>query len=226
MARDDATAERLNWRPPARAYRLAMWIFLASLGMLFASSLLAYALMRYDGPQAPRHGAVSPPASLLASTALLLLGSATMTAAVVAVRRERQTRFRILLAISTLLAFGFLVVQTPAMSRMVADYARERGDLPLPISGVASPEAREHLRVIPKSAGARTGQLYAVVVSLVVLHALHVVGGLIPLAVTTMRAFHGRYDHEVHEGVSLCAMYWHFLDVVWIALYGTFLLLG
>jgi heme/copper-type cytochrome/quinol oxidase subunit 3 len=149
-----------------------------------------------------------------------------MSAAVMAVRRERQTRFRILIAISALLAFGFLVVQTPAMSRMVADYARERGDLPLSPARVDSVDAREFLRVIPRSAGSRTGQLYAVVVSLVVLHALHVIGGLIPLAVTTVRAFRGRYDHEVHEGVTLCAMYWHFLDIVWIVLYGSFLLLG
>ena len=226
MYRDDATAERLNWRPPARAYRLAMWVFLASLGMLFASSLLGYALMRYDGPQAPRHGAIVPPRGLMLSTALLILGSGLMTAAVAAVKRERQTRFRVLLASSTVLLLAFLVVQTPAMMQMVAEYARERAQLPAQSSSASTADAREHLRVIPKSAGGRMGQLYAVALALVVLHALHVIGGVIPLAVTTLRALRGKYDHEVHEGVTLCAMYWHFLDAVWIALYGTFLVLG
>jgi heme/copper-type cytochrome/quinol oxidase subunit 3 len=226
MARDDATADRLNWRPPKYAYRLAMWVFLTSLGMLFASSLLGYAMMRYDGPQAPRHGAIAPPKTLFLSTALLLVGSGTMTAALRAVRREHQRRFRWLMAVSTLLAFAFLAVQTPALASMVNTYAKEKGELPKNPQSVSSSDDREHLRVITKNAGSRTGQLYAVVVSLVVLHALHVIGGLLPLAVATVRAFQGRYDHEVHEGVSLCAMYWHFLDVVWIVLFGAFLILG
>jgi len=226
MARDEATADRLNWRPPKYAYRLAMWVFLGSLGMLFAASLLAYAMMRYDGPQAPRHGTITPPNSLFLSTALLLIGSGTMSAAVAAVRREQQTRFRRLMAVSTLLAFGFLIVQTPALTTMINAYAHEKGQLPNLPQSAASGDDREYLRVIPKNAGTRAGQLYAVVVSLVVLHALHVIGGLLPLSVATARAFLGKYDHEVHEGISLCAMYWHFLDVVWIALFGSFLLLG
>jgi cytochrome c oxidase subunit 3 len=226
MARDEATEERLHWRPPARAYRFAMGVFLASLGMLFASSLLGYALMRHDGPQAPRHGAVAPPQSLAASTALLLAGSVTMSLAHAAVKRERQTQFRWLLLTSVALALAFLAVQTPALVRMLAIYEVEATRLPMSSLEAATDDAKEHLRVIPKSAGSRTAQLYAVVVSLVVLHALHVIGGLIPLCVTTIRAFKGRYDHEVYEGVTLCTMYWHFLDVVWLALYGAFLLLG
>jgi cytochrome c oxidase subunit 3 len=226
MARDDATADRLRWRPPSRAYRLAMWIFLTSLGMLFASSLIAYASMRYDGPQAPRHGAIETPNSLFASTAILLLGSATMTAAVAAVRRERQRRFRWMMAASLALAVAFLFVQTPALTAMLHEYSREKVLLPASPETAQTADDREHLRAIPVSAGSRTGQLYAVVVSLVVLHAIHVIGGLIPLLATTVRAFKGRYDHEVHEGIVLCAMYWHFLDVVWIVLFGAFLLLG
>src|SRR5262245_49751848 len=103
MPNSNAEFDRLHWRPPSRAYRLAMWVFLVSLGMLFASSLLAYAMMRYDGPQAPRHGTIEAPHSLFFSTALLLAGSATMSAAVKAVRREKQRRFRILMALSFLL---------------------------------------------------------------------------------------------------------------------------
>ena len=226
MALDDATAERLRWRPPSYAYRLAMWIFLTSLSMLFASSLLGYMLMRYDGPQAPAHGAIHPPRSLFVSTILLIVGSVTMSAALAAVRREQQTRFRWLMAASALLAFGFLTIQTPSLGILLDDYAREKALLPTPPHTGNTADDQEFLRAIPKSAGSRLGQLYFVVVSLVVLHALHVIGGLVPLAVATVRAFKGKYDHEVHEGVTLCTMYWHFLDVVWIILFGTILLVG
>jgi len=226
MAFDEATEARLHWRPPSRAYRLAMWIFIVSLSMLFASSLLAYAMMRYDGPQAPRHGAINPPSSLFFSTTLLLVGSVVISAALASVRREQQQRFRWLMVLSSGLAFGFLTVQAPALRTMLDDYAKERALLPILPGKAQSEDDREFLRIIPKSAGSRAGQLYAFAVSLVVLHALHVIGGLIPLSVTTVRAFKGRYDHEVHEGVLLCAMYWHFLDVVWIVLFATILILG
>jgi cytochrome c oxidase subunit 3 len=51
------------------------------------------------------------------------------------------------------------------------------------------------------------------------LHGLHVVGGLIPLVVVARRAAAGRYGSADHNGLVLCAMYWHFLDVVWITLF-------
>jgi cytochrome c oxidase subunit 3 len=51
------------------------------------------------------------------------------------------------------------------------------------------------------------------------LHALHVVGGLVPLGLTTVRAFEGRYSAASHEGVAHVALYWHFLDVIWLVLF-------
>ena len=50
-----------------------------------------------------------------------------------------------------------------------------------------------------------------------------VVGGLIPLGIMSLRAFHDRYDHEVHYSVKYVAMYWHFLDGVWLVLFISFL---
>ena len=49
---------------------------------------------------------------------------------------------------------------------------------------------------------------------------------LIPLGITTKRAFDGRYTAESHRGVWLCSTYWHFLDAVWLMMFGTFLVLG
>jgi cytochrome c oxidase subunit 3 len=52
-------------------------------------------------------------------------------------------------------------------------------------------------------------------------HALHVIGGLPPLAVALAKARAGRYSPQEHAGVVLCAMYWHALDAIWVVLYGT-----
>jgi cytochrome c oxidase subunit 3 len=56
---------------------------------------------------------------------------------------------------------------------------------------------------------------------LTAIHAAHVLGGLPPLAITTWRASRGFYGPADHRGITYCAMYWHFLDGVWIVLYAT-----
>ena len=52
-------------------------------------------------------------------------------------------------------------------------------------------------------------------------HALHVLGGLVPMAVVFRRSLQDRYTPASHAGLLYCAMYWHALDAIWIALYAT-----
>ena len=54
--------------------------------------------------------------------------------------------------------------------------------------------------------------------TLTCLHALHVLGGLVPLTLVTLRARRDRYTTTDHEGVDLVAMYWHFLAITWVAI--------
>ena len=51
------------------------------------------------------------------------------------------------------------------------------------------------------------------------LHGLHVVGGLVALAVAALKAGRGAYTPESHEGVEFASMYWHFLDAVWFVMF-------
>ena len=69
-------------------------------------------------------------------------------------------------------------------------------------------------------------RMYGLVFCLILLHALHVIGGVISLCVVTVRALHGRYDHENYLGVKYAAAYWHFLDIIWLIMFGMFLLTG
>ncbi len=61
---------------------------------------------------------------------------------------------------------------------------------------------------------------------LIIVHAAHLIGGLIPLGIVTHHAFRSRYDHEAYNPVKYVAMYWHFLDVVWLCLFFGLLLIG
>jgi len=56
-------------------------------------------------------------------------------------------------------------------------------------------------------------------------HALHVLGGFVPLGFVIHHAARRHYSSSSHEGLSLCAQYWHFLGGVWLVLV-TMLYLG
>ncbi len=51
------------------------------------------------------------------------------------------------------------------------------------------------------------------------LHGLHILGGLAALGRTTSRAFSGVRRERLSLSVDLCAVYWHFMLVVWLVLF-------
>lgn len=50
-------------------------------------------------------------------------------------------------------------------------------------------------------------------------HGLHVLGGLVAWARAVLRVWRGTDPARMRLGVELCATYWHYLLVVWVALY-------
>ncbi len=56
------------------------------------------------------------------------------------------------------------------------------------------------------------------------LHAAHVLGGLVPLAVVAVRARRAAYSSSLWEPIALCALYWHFIAAVWLVLVTVILL--
>jgi cytochrome c oxidase subunit 3 len=51
-------------------------------------------------------------------------------------------------------------------------------------------------------------------------HGLHVLGGLILLTLILYRASRGQFSSRHHVGVAAVTLYWHFVDVVWLFLFG------
>ena len=51
-------------------------------------------------------------------------------------------------------------------------------------------------------------------------HGLHLIGGLVALGRTTAKVWRGAEMTEVRLSVELCAIYWHFLLLVWLVLLG------
>ena len=55
------------------------------------------------------------------------------------------------------------------------------------------------------------------------MHGLHLLGGLVALSRTAGKVWHGAYAERMRLSVGLCAAYWHFLLLVWIALFALLL---
>ncbi len=50
-------------------------------------------------------------------------------------------------------------------------------------------------------------------------HGAHVFGGAVFILIVLLRALGGQFSAQRHEAVRACSIYWHFVDVVWIALF-------
>ena len=56
-------------------------------------------------------------------------------------------------------------------------------------------------------------------------HGLHVLAGLFVMVVLLVRATDRRFDSRDTPSVEVVSYYWHFVDVVWVALWATLFLL-
>ena len=177
---------------------LGMWIFLATLTVLFLASIVGYLIVRLKAEAWPPPGMPRLPSGLWLATALLLAGSVTVHRALSKIRTGQPTAAVRYLGATLTLAILFLGTQTWNWWGLVA-----------------------------AKMTATTKNLYAFTFFMLTgLHAAHVVGGVILLAVVTTKAARGRYGSGRHGGMTYAAMYWHFLDAIWIVLFGVLLVFG
>lgn len=197
----DASPERpLDDRLPPNAGMFGLRLFLLSLSVLFAASLLAYAIIRKSATDRGLPlGQLHMPGTLWLSTGVILVSSLTVFLALRAVRAGRQTDFRRAMVTTAFLGLGFLAVQAPSLYWILQSHEISR---------------------------TRNVFLYGLILMLIALHAAHVIGGLIPLGVVTGRALQGKYHAGRYDGVRYVATYWHFLDVVWLIMFGLLWSLG
>lgn len=176
---------------------LGMAIFLVSLSVLFIASLVGYLLVRYGSITADAVAPPQLPAILWASTAVLALSAVSMHLAYTAARAGLARRLKAALLTTFTLGLTFTAIQVPALLGLLDAHAIHR----------------------------HTG-LYGLAFFLILLHALHVLGGLISLGWLSARAMSSRRTPPAPGAIRLVAAYWHFLELVWLALFGTFIFTG
>jgi len=60
---------------------------------------------------------------------------------------------------------------------------------------------------------------YSLYFTMTGLHAVHMIVGIVILAVITRMAAQGRFNESYHTPVEMTGLYWHFVDLVWIYLF-------
>lgn len=54
---------------------------------------------------------------------------------------------------------------------------------------------------------------------LTAVHLAHMAGGVIALLIALVKSILGKYNSENRLGLELCAIYWHFLGILWVYLF-------
>lgn len=134
------------------------------------------------------------PRGFVFSTLLLIAGSVTLQRAVSYVRVEKQRSFRRCLVLALGTAVLFLAVQGEGLWALVASHARMN----------------------------ETADAVTFISVLATLHGMHFTLAILFLEYILVRAWDDAYDHEYYWGVSACAVFWHFLAIVWGGILGVF----
>jgi cytochrome c oxidase subunit III len=182
---------------PDHRYRIGMWVALASIMMLFTALSSAY-IVRSRLSTAGDWQPIAVPHMLWLSTALILLSSVAFEASRRSLRGGAVQAYRRWLAGTALLGLGFLLTQLLAWRELVSQ-------------GI-------YLATNPHS---------AFFYLLTAVHGLHLLGGIVMLALLLARAWARRSEAAAAQEESAgeadkagaVAVYWHFMDGLWIYLF-------
>ena len=199
---DAAHAHEIPYATQLRSNRLGLWLFMFSemflFGALFAARFVLWGNTRPD---------LSQEIGLLA-TGILLLSSFFMYRSEVGAAHGDRTRFLRSALLAALMGTIFFVMVV-VMEWNVFGLSGE-------LFGI---ELFGHLK---PSDGVYGGVFYA----MTGMHALHVLSGIVLILIIWWNGRRGFFTPERHWGVEATAIYWHYVDVVWVFFYPALYLMG
>ncbi|MBI4394514.1 MAG: heme-copper oxidase subunit III [Euryarchaeota archaeon] len=81
-------------------------------------------------------------------------------------------------------------------------------------------QVNEYVELFQEGMTPGTGMYASTFFALTGTHGLHVFGGIIALTMVYVRTtVKGDFTQKRHEGAEMAAIYWHFVDVVWVVLF-------
>ena len=175
--------------------KLGMWVFLAADAMSFGALLAGYGALRYGSTDWPLPSSVLGIALTAFMTFLLICSSVTMVLALAAIQRGDLRGLRIFLSLTILGGLMFLGMQAYEWTHLI------HRDLTLTGNPFGA---------------ALFGTTFFIITGF---HGAHVTGGVIYLSCYLVRALLGRVTQANDNAIEIAALYWHFVDLVWILVF-------
>ena len=174
----------------ARSYKLLLWFAMVSMTMMFAGITSAFVVSKSREDWMKDF---QLPTAFYFSSLAIILCSVCLHLAKKTIRKDNRKATTNLLLLTLLLGISFVVLQFIGFHQLM--------DAGYFFTGPESNIATTFLYVIA------------------VLHLAHVSGGLISLLIIIYNHFKQKYNSSQLLGIELGAMYWHFLDFLWICLF-------
>ncbi len=170
--------------------KILFWTFLGSECMFFGSLIATYMVYKGKDKVGPHpHEILNIPLTSL-SAFVLLMSSLTMVLALAAIQKRNMIGTRLWLAATATLGMGFVGFQIYEFSHFMHEGLLLSTNL--------------------------FGSTFYVLTGF---HGTHVTVGVIWLWTLFFLTFTGRIGPGNDLDVEICGLYWHFVDVVWIAIF-------
>ena len=170
---------------------LAIWVFILSELLVFAVFFAAYGFARARNVELFNTGQLSLDRNLGAlNTVLLITASWFVALAVQAAQRDQRAAVPRHLALGFLCGAGFIAVK-------LVEYGAKFG------AGISL----------------STNTFYMFYLSLTFFHFMHVILGMVIVAMMWRQARRGAYGRDSTHALESGAMYWHMVDLLWIILF-------
>lgn len=174
----------------ARSYKLLLVFAMISMTMMFAGLTSALVVSK-SRPDWMKDFQL--PSSFFVSLVVIILCSITMHFAKSAIKKDNRSLTTKLLWATLALGSAFVYFQFQGFTQLFEN----------------------HLYPVGGSGSITISFLYV----LVYVHLAHLAGGIISLLIIIYNHFKQKYNSSQFLGIELGAMYWHFLDFLWIYLF-------
>lgn len=174
----------------ARSYKLLLLFAMISMTMMFAGLTSAFVVSK---SRADWLKDFQLPTAFYFSTAVIIACSITFHLAKKAIQKNNHTATSTFLLATLMLGIGFVILQFMGFGQIVANGYYFTG----------------------AESSITTTFLYIVTV----VHLIHLAGGIISLLIIIYNHFKQKYNSTQTLGIELGAMYWHFLDLLWVYLF-------
>jgi cytochrome o ubiquinol oxidase subunit III len=173
------------------------WLFLLSDIVMFSCFFASYAVLVGQTAGGPRGSQLFDLRNVAVETGCLLLSSFTCGLASIAAGMRNQRWFQAAMAVTCLLGLAFLAL-----------------------------EGREFSDLVARGAGPTRSAFLSSLFALVGCHGVHVSAGILWLLTMMAQVFAKGFRADIQRRLLCFALFWHALDIIWVAVFSVVYLLG